>query len=262
MKKLTAFALALVMALGLLSGCGSSNSDSNTPSGDDASDAAAKTKLVVATSPDFPPFESLEGSEVVGIEVDILKKVAEKMGMELDLQQMDFDSVIPGVQAGKFDLGMSGITVTDKRKENVDFSSVYFMAAQAIVVADGSSITGKADLEGKKIAVQTGTTAEEYCMDNGYSVLSFASNNDAQAALTSGKADAWVVDNEAAARMAADQSLTVLDEAMTSEPYAFAFAKGSSLVDQVNTALQELLQDGTVEKLFQEYDTVYVSPLS
>ena len=113
MKKLTAFVLALVMALGLLSGCGSSNSDNNsTPSGDDASDAA-KTKLVVATSPDFPPFESLEGGEVVGIEVDILKKVAEKMGMELDLQQMDFDSVIPGVQAGKFDVGMSGITVTD-----------------------------------------------------------------------------------------------------------------------------------------------------
>ena len=166
MKKLTAFALALVMALGLLSGCGSSNSDSNTPSGDDASDAAAKTKLVVATSPDFPPFESLEGSEVVGIEVDILKKVAEKMGMELDLQQMDFDSVIPGVQAGKFDLGMSGITVTDKRKENVDFSSVYFMAAQAIVVTADSGIIGKADLEGKKVSIQTGTTAEEYCMGN------------------------------------------------------------------------------------------------
>lgn len=129
-------------------------------------------------------------------------------------------------------------------------------------VNPGSDIQGKADLAGKAIAVQTGTTAEEYCMDNGYSVLSFASNNDAQAALTSGKADAWVVDNEVAVKMAADQSLTVLDEAMTSEPYAFAFAKGSSLVDQVNTALQELLQDGTVEKLFQEYDTVYVSPLS
>ena len=154
MKKLTAFVLALVMALGLLSGCGSSNSDSNTPSGD-------------------------EGGEVVGIEVDILKKVAEKMGMELDLQQMDFDSVIPGVQAGKFDVGMSGITVTDKRKENVDFSSVYFMAAQAIVVTADSGITGKADLEGKKVSVQTGTTAEEYCMGNGYEVLAFTANNDA-----------------------------------------------------------------------------------
>lgn len=260
MKKLTAFALALVMALGLLSGCGSSNSDSNTPSGDDASDAAAKTKLVVATSPDFPPFESLEGGEVVGIEVDILKKVAEKMGMELDLQQMDFDSVIPGVQAGKFDLGMSGITVTDKRKENVDFSSVYFMAAQAIVVTADSGIIGKADLEGKKVSVQTGTTAEEYCMGNGYEVLAFTANNDAAAALTAGKVDAWVVDNEVALAMAPELGLTVLDEAMTSEPYAFAFQKGSELVAPFNEALDALLADGTVEQIFQQYGVTYIAP--
>lgn len=259
MKKLTAFALALVMALGLLSGCGSSNSDSNTPSGDDASDAA-KTKLVVATSPDFPPFESLEGGEVVGIEVDILKKVAEKMGMELDLQQMDFDSVIPGVQAGKFDVGMSGITVTDKRKENVDFSSVYFMAAQAIVVTADSGITGKADLEGKKVSVQTGTTAEEYCMGNGYEVLAFIANNDAAAALTAGKVDAWVVDNEVALAMAPELGLTVLDEAMTSEPYAFAFQKGSELVAPFNEALDALLADGTVEQIFQQYGVTYIAP--
>ena len=260
MKKLTAFALALVMALGLLSGCGSSNSDSNTPSGDDASDAAAKTKLVVATSPDFPPFESLEGGEVVGIEVDILKKVAEKMGMELDLQQMDFDSVIPGVQAGKFDVGMSGITVTDKRKENVDFSSVYFMAAQAIVVTADSGITGKDDLEGKKVSVQTGTTAEEYCMGNGYEVLAFIANNDAAAALTAGKVDAWVVDNEVALAMAPELGLTVLDEAMTSEPYAFAFQKGSELVAPFNEALDALLADGTVEQIFQQYGVTYIAP--
>lgn len=261
MKKLTAFALALVMALSLLSGCGSnSNSDSNTPSGDDASDAAAKTKLVVATSPDFPPFESLEGGEVVGIEVDILKKVAEKMGMELDLQQMDFDSVIPGVQAGKFDVGMSGITVTDKRKENVDFSSVYFMAAQAIVVTADSGITGKADLEGKKVSVQTGTTAEEYCMGNGYEVLAFTANNDAAAALTAGKVDAWVVDNEVALAMAPELGLTVLDEAMTSEPYAFAFQKGSELVAPFNEALDALLADGTVEQIFQQYGVTYIAP--
>lgn len=260
MKKLTAFVLALVMALGLLSGCGSSNSDSNTPSGDDASDAAAKTKLVVATSPDFPPFESLEGGEVVGIEVDILKKVAEKMGMELDLQQMDFDSVIPGVQAGKFDVGMSGITVTDKRKENVDFSSVYFMAAQAIVVTADSGIIGKADLEGKKVSIQTGTTAEEYCMGNGYEVLAFTANNDAAAALTAGKVDAWVVDNEVALAMAPELGLTVLDEAMTSEPYAFAFQKGSELVAPFNEALDALLADGTVEQIFQQYGVTYIAP--
>ena len=257
--KLTAFALALVMALGLLAGCGSSNSDTNSDantSGDDA----AKTKLVVATSPDFPPFESLEGGEVVGIEVDILNKVAEKMGMELDIQQMDFDSVIPGVQAGKFDVGMSGITVTDKRKENVDFSSVYFMAAQAIVVTADSGITGKADLEGKKVSVQTGTTAEEYCMGNGYEVLAFTANNDAAAALTAGKVDAWVVDNEVALAMAPELGLTVLDEAMTSEPYAFAFQKGSELVTPFNEALDALLSDGTVEQIFQQYGVTYIAP--
>lgn len=259
MKKFTAFALALVMALGLLAGCGSSNSDNNTPAGDDASDAA-KTKLVVATSPDFPPFESLEGGEVVGIEVDILNKIAEKMGMELDIQQMDFDSVIPGVQAGKFDVGMSGITVTDKRKENVDFSSVYFMAAQAIVVADGSSITDKADLEGKKVSVQTGTTAEEYCMGNGYEVLAFTANNDAAAALTAGKVDAWVVDNEVALAMAPELGLTVLDEAMTSEPYAFALQKGSDLLAPFNEALDALLSDGTIEQIFQQYGVTYIAP--
>ena len=257
--KLTAFALALVMALGLLAGCGSSNSDTNSDantSGDDA----AKTKLVVATSPDFPPFESLEGGEVVGIEVDILNKIAEKMGMELDIQQMDFDSVIPGVQAGKFDVGMSGITVTDKRKENVDFSSVYFMAAQAIVVTADSGITGKADLEGKKVSVQTGTTAEEYCMGNGYEVLAFTANNDAAAALTAGKVDAWVVDNEVALAMAPELGLTVLEEAMTSEPYAFAFQKGSELVVPFNEALDALLADGTVEKIFQQYGVTYIAP--
>ena len=257
--KLTAFALALVMALGLLAGCGGSNSDNNSDantSGDDA----AKTKLVVATSPDFPPFESLEGGEVVGIEVDILNKIAEKMGMELDIQQMDFDSVIPGVQAGKFDVGMSGITVTDKRKENVDFSSVYFMAAQAIVVTADSGITGKADLEGKKVSVQTGTTAEEYCMGNGYEVLAFTANNDAAAALTTGKVDAWVVDNEVALAMAPELGLSVLDEAMTSEPYAFAFQKGSELVVPFNEALDALLADGTVEKIFQQYGVTYIAP--
>lgn len=255
LTKLTALALALVMVLGLLAGCGSSNADSSTDnSGGDTA------KLVVATSPDFPPFESLEGGEVVGIEVDILKLIAEKMGMELDIQQMDFDSVIPGVQAGKFDVGMSGISVTEDRQKNVDFSSVYFMAAQAIVVSADSGITGKADLEGKKVSVQTGTTAEDYCMANGYEVLAFTANNDAASALTGGKVDAWVVDNEVALAMAPDLGLTVLDEAMTAEPYAFAFQKGSELVAPFNEALDALLADGTVEKIFSDYGVTYVGP--
>ena len=259
MKYFTKFLCLFLGAAMMLTmaACGS-KSDTDANAGADGE----KKQLVVATSPDFPPFEFLDGSQIVGIEPALMQAIADKLGMELVWEQVDFDSIIPGIQAERYDVGAAGITITPDRQKNCDVSNPYFLANQVIVVNPGSDIQGKADLAGKTIAVQTGTTAEEYCMDNGYSVLSFASNNDAQAALTSGKADAWVVDNEAAARMAADQSLTVLDEAMTSEPYAFAFAKGSSLVDQVNTALQELLQDGTVEKLFQEYDTVYVSPLS
>ena len=254
MKKLLAAVLALTMLLALAAS-GSGNSDTNTASG-----SAGKTTVTVATSPDFPPFESLDGSEVVGIEVDILQAITGKLGLEMQLEQMDFESVIPGVQAGKFDIGMSGITITADRQKNCDFTQPYFLASQAIVVTPDSDITCKADLEGKTISVQTGTTAEEYCMENGYEVLAFAANNDAAAALTSGKAAAWVVDNEVGVALAAQQGLVVLDEAMTSEPYAFAFAKDSALTAQFDEALGELLADGTVAAIFEKYGVLYVAP--
>ena len=254
MKKLLAAVLALTMLLALAA-CGSGNSDTNTASG-----SAGKTTVTVATSPDFPPFESLDGSEVVGIEVDILQAITGKLGLEMQLEQMDFESVIPGVQAGKFDIGMSGITITADRQKNCDFTQPYFLASQAIVVTPDSNITCKADLEGKTVSVQTGTTAEEYCMENGYEVLAFAANNDAAAALTSGKAAAWVVDNEVGVALAAQQGLVVLDEAMTSEPYAFAFAKDSTLTAQFDKALGELLADGTVAAIFEKYGVLYVAP--
>ena len=252
MKKLLAAVLALTMLLALAA-CGSGNSDTNTASG-----SAGKTTVTVATSPDFPPFESLDGSEVVGIEVDILQAITGKLGLEMQLEQMDFESVIPSVQAGKFDIGMSGITITADRQKNCDFTQPYFLASQAIVVTPDSDITCKADLEGKTISVQTGTTAEEYCMENGYEVLAFTANNDAAAALTSGKAAAWVVDNEVG--VAAQQGLVVLDEAMTSEPYAFTFAKDSALTAQFDEALGELLADGTVAAIFEKYGVLYVAP--
>ena len=222
-----------------------------------------KGKLTVATSPDFPPFESLEGGKIVGIEVEIVELAAQKLGVTADFQQMDFDSVLPGVQAGKFDMGMSGITITEERKNNALFTSPYFMASQAIVVLTDSPITCKADLTGKTISVQTGTTAEEYCMENGYKVQAFQANNDASSALIAGKVDAWVVDNEVAVALTAQLGgqAKVLDEAMTQEPYAFAFAKGSDeLVQAFDGALGELLQDGTVAAIFEKYGVPYVAP--
>ena len=261
MKKLTAFLLAALMLCTLLAGCGEK-------SGTTLASVQKAGKLSIATSPDFPPFESLgEDGAVSGIEIDILNLVCEKLGVSLEINQMDFDSVLPGVQAGKFDVGVSGISITEKRQKNVLFTDPYCLAAQAIVVTEGSEITGKADLEGKKISVQTGTTAESFCMENGYEVSSFAANSDAQAALTSGKVDAWVIDDLTAADMVkvynaeGGDQLVILDEAMTTEPYAFAFAFGSEdLVAEVNTILNELVADGTIANIFAKYEAPYTSP--
>ena len=241
--------------------CGGSSSGSDTSGSSDAAAGDGENKtIVVATSPDFPPVESLENNEIVGREVDLMDLIAQDLGMTVKYEPMDFDSVIPGVQAGKIDVGRSGITITEDRQKNCDFTKPYFLASQAIVVTPDSDITCKADLEGKTVSVQTGTTAEEYCMENGYEVLAFAANNDAAAALTSGKAAAWVVDNEVGVALAAQQGLVVLDEAMTSEPYAFAFAKDSALTAQFDEALGELLADGTVAAIFEKYGVLYVAP--
>ena len=177
MKKMIALLLAALMICAMFTGCGEK--------GTTLKSVQKAGKLTIATSPDFPPFESLgDNNEVVGIEIDVLNLICEQLGVTLEINQMDFDSVLPGVQAGKFDVGVSGISVTEKRQKNVLFTDPYCLAAQAIVVTEGSSITCKADLEGKKVSVQTGTTAESFCMDNGYDVSSFAANSDAQTALT------------------------------------------------------------------------------
>lgn len=256
MKKIITIALIAVMSLSLAA-CGGASSK-----------AESDTKILsVGTSPDFPPFEYLEDENVVGIEIDILNIVCEKLGMTLELHQMDFDSVLPGVEAEKFLIGASGITVTEERQKNALFTKPYCMAAQAIVVTEGSPITCKADLDRKKVSVQTGTTAESFCMAQGYDVKAFAANNDAEAALVNGKVDAWVIDDLTAADMVkvynenADVKLVVLSEPMTVEPYAFATAKGNEeLIEQFNKVIDEILADGTMEKLFEKYGALYFAP--
>ena len=216
-KKILALVLAIVMAAVCLTACGSKEVTVES--------IQKAGKLQVAISPDFPPFESLEGNEVVGIEVDILEKVCAELGVELEIVQMDFDSVLIGIEAAKYDCAASGITVTPAREKNMLFTDPYYNAAQVIVVAEGSAIMSKADLADKVVSVQTGTTAESRCQDEGIQVQAFAANADAKAALTTGKVDAWVVDNLTAIQMVEDgDGLVILDEKMTEEPYAFAFA--------------------------------------
>ena len=259
MKKLIAIALSILMLMACLTACSS---------GKTLADVKEAGKLTIATSPDFPPFEYLDdNSAVVGIEIDILNLVCAELGVELDIQQMDFDSVLPGVQTGKYDLGASGISVTPDREENTLFTVPYCLAAQAIVVLKDSPITCKADLDGKTVAVQTGTTAEEFCMGAGYTVNAYTANTDAQQALLSGKVDAWVIDDLTAADMVKvynaehGETLVVLSEAMTTEPYAFAFMKGSDdLAEPINEILNKLLADGTIAEIFAKYEAPYTAP--
>ncbi len=254
MKKIIALILCLATLVCLFTACG--------PKGKTLAEVKAAKKLTVATSPDFPPFESLEGDKVVGIEVDILNLIAKELGVELEIIQMEFDSVLLGVQSAKYDCGMSGITATDERKENMLFTTPYYNAAQVIVVKEGSAIKNKADLDGKKVSVQTGTTADEGCTDAGYDVQAFAANADAKAALTTGKVEAWVVDNLTAIQMVEEgDGLVILDEKMTEEPYAFAFAFGSEdLVAEIDKILKGLIADGTVEEIFTNYGETYFKP--
>ena len=261
MKKIIALVLATLMLCSCLTACGNKAATLDSVKKDG--------KLTIATSPDFPPFESLDSNgNVVGIEIEILKLICKDLGVELEIKQMDFDSVLPGVQAGKYDVGVSGISVTPDREKNVKFTKPYCLAAQAIVVMEGSEIKSKADLEGKKVSVQSGTTAEDFCTTNGYTVSSFKANADAQTALVDGKVAAWVIDDLTAADMVAtynkdhaDKKLVILDEAMTTEPYAFAFhLESGDLVEEVNKTIDKLLADGTIEKLFEEYGAPYTAP--
>ena len=254
MKKIVALILMISTLICAFAGCGAK--------GKTLDQVKAAGKLTIATSPDFPPFESLEGNEVVGIEVDILNLIAKELGVELEIVQMDFEAVLLGVQSAKYDCGMSGITASEDRKENMLFTTPYYNAAQVIVVKEGSSIAGKADLEGKKVSVQTGTTADAGCTDAGYDVQAFAANADAKAALTTGKVDAWVVDNLTAIQMVEEgDGLVILEEKMTEEPYAFAFAFGSEdLVAEINKSLEKLINDGTVEKIFTDFGETYFKP--
>lgn len=263
MKKILALLMATLLIVGCMTGC--------NKKGPSLADVKKAGELVIATSPDFPPFESLdENGNVVGIEVEIMDLICKELGVEPKIEQMDFDSVLLGIKAGKYDVGMSGISVDEDRKKNMLFTDAYCLAAQAIVVVEGSDIASKADLEGKKIAVQTGTTAEKFCMSSGYSVEGFTANADAQTALTTGKVNAWVIDDLTAKEMVdtynagnPEKKLVVLSEAMTTEPYAFAFAFGSEdLVEEINKILAELVADGTVAGIFEKYNAPYTSPLN
>ena len=258
MKKLSALLLAVILVLSLAACASTAKNDEPAP---DASEAA---KLTMATEATFPPYEYYDGDAIVGIDVEVAQAIADKLGMELEVTDIAFDSIIPGIQTGKYDMGMAGMTVTDERKEQVNFSDSYATGVQVVIVKDDGPIASVDDLfaDGANTVVgtQAGTTGFIYATsdieDAGLgTVKSFGKTTDAVEALKNGQVDCVILDNEPAkALVAANEGLHILDTEYAVEDYAIAIAKeNTELLEKVNKALSELTADGTLQSIVDKY---------
>ena len=265
-KKIVALVAAAAMVLSMAA-CGST--DNSSSDAKDGSAAAETTKtsdsdtLVMVTNATFPPYEYVDGEEYKGIDIEIAQAIADAMGKKLEVDDIDFDSIIPAITTGKADMSLAGMTVTDERKENVDFSDSYATGVQVIIVPEDSDITGPDDLANDKmIGVQQGTTGHIYCSDTpekgGFGedhVTAYPNGASAIQALQTGKVDAVVIDNEPAkAFVAENPGLKILDTEYVTEDYAIAVKNGNTeLLNQINETLAKLKADGTLQSIIDKY---------
>lgn len=221
----------------------------------DAEQAKPKT-LRMVTEATFPPYEFREAGEIVGIDVDIVTEAARRCGYDVTIEDMTFNSVIAAVQTGKADIAASGITVTEERKKNVNFTIPYVTAKQVILVPVDSPIQSAADLKGKRIGVQQSTTGDIYVTENIGDPERFENSAILVATLVAGKLDAGVLDGDPAKEyVKTNPQLHILKEALTFEDYAFAISKKNpELLAEFNKAMEEMFADGTIAKIFAKYD--------
>ena len=224
-KKVLALTMAALMAASLTA-CGGAGTE------------AAGGVLVMATNAEFPPYEYHDGGEIVGIDAEIAKAIADELGMELEIEDIAFDSIIPEITSGKADMGLAGMTVTEDRKQSVDFTDTYAKASQKIIVKEDSAIASPDDL------TADGTTVERY--NKGFEAVQ---------ALSQGKIDAVVIDGEPAKTFVAQtEGLKILEESFTDEEYAIAVKKGNTeLLEKINGALKTLKDNGTLDEIVAKY---------
>ena len=244
MKKILALVMVAVLAVAMVACGGAATTEKET--------------LTMGTNAAFPPYEFVdENNNIVGIDAEIAAAVAEKMGMELEIKDMAFESLITAVSSGSVDVVLAGMTVTPEREESVNFSESYATGIQVVIVKEDSAIASIDDLEGKKIGVQTGTTGDIYCAgDYGEENIARYDNGAlAVAALQNGQVDCVVIDNEPAkAFVAANEGLKILDTEYITENYAAAFAKeNTELLEKFNTALAELKAEGKIDEIIAKY---------
>ena len=256
MKKIIAIVLAALMVCAMLTACG----------GKEASGlkTVESGKLIMATNAAFPPYEFIEGNEIVGIDAEIAGAIAEKLGLELQIDDMEFDSIIESVKGGKADIGLAGMTVTPERQVVINFTASYATGVQVVIVTEDSAIASVDDLfaEGAMhiIGVQRNTTGDLYSTwdleDAGLATIDrYSKGADAVQALLTGKVDCVVIDNEPAkAFVEANEGLVILETAYAVEDYAAAMNKDNAeLYEAVNKALEELIADGTVASIVEKY---------
>lgn len=250
MKKLIKIA-SLILAICLvfsLAACGTAD----TNSGD------GKKTLVMGTNAEFRPYEFVnDKNEIVGIDAEIAAAVAEKLGYELEIMDMDFDSLLTAVQSGAIDFALAGMTVNEERLLTVDFSDTYATGVQVVIVPENSIIKTVDDLTGKKIGVQAGTTGDIYCTDDfGQEMVQQYKNGAlAVAALKNGQVDCVVIDNEPAKNyVKANEGLKILETEYAVEDYAAAISKeNKQLKEDFNKALKELKDEGKIAEIIEKY---------
>ena len=240
MKKLVSIILSVLMIMSLVA-CGNK-----------------ATKLVMCTNAEFPPYEYKDGGEIVGIDAEIAKKLGEKIGAEIEILDIAFDSLIPTVNSGKADFAMAGMTVTEDRLENVDFTHTYQTAVQAIIIPADSTIKEIDEMYGKKIGVQLGTTGDIYCTDDfGDEFISrYPKIVDGIQAVKTGTIDACVVDDQVAKAVIAQEGgkFKILETPYAEEEYAIAVKKGNKeLLDKLNAAIDEMKNNGEIATIIGKY---------
>lgn len=256
MKKIVSLGLAAVMVFAMMTGFAACKEEKGNV-------------LTMATNAEFPPYEYWEGEEIAGIDAEIAALIAEELGMELKIESIEFGSIVTGVQTGKFDFGMAGMTVTAERLENVNFSKTYATGIQVIIVKEGSDITSPDDMAAKadlKIGVQQDTTGDIFSTDdferdaegndNGREVVyRYNKGADAVQALITGKVDCVIIDNEPAkAFVAANEGLKILDTEYAVEEYAICVAKeNEDLLNKINAAIDKLEESGKLTEVINKY---------
>ena len=217
---------------------------------------SGKKTLIMATNAEFPPYEYKDGSDIVGIDVEIAQAIADDLGRELVIKDMDFDAIIAAVQSGKADVGIAGLTVDEDRLANVNFSEPYTTAAQVVIIKEGFKAASPNDLKGKKIGVQLGTTGDAYAEDiKDAEVERYDTGIEAVQALLQDMIDAVIIDREPAkVFVSQSEGLIILDEEFTVEDYAVAISKSNTeLLESINKSLEKLKNSGKLQEIIDKY---------